>query len=201
MLQIGPVKVGEHEHRKLVLSMFEQKPPFKHGAESQGSENKKTIIFQNPHCYCACRSACSRTPGFLEVLDWICPSWLRTQAIRNKTALALWDLDSAQTTLYRRGSAEETAGHLLQCPLLPSRCTLSDLSHSVVGARDAAASSKKFLGQNLGKFRQIWAKVIKIWANLNRFEQNQNLAFPKTLGLLRLCTSRWDTNHHHPHYT
>jgi len=41
-----------------------------------------------------------------------------------------------------------------------------------------------FLGG--AKFGQIWAKVIKIWANLIRFGQNQNLASPKTLNFLRL---------------
>jgi len=40
-----------------------------------------------------------------------------------------------------------------------------------------------FWGQNLGKFERnlgkIWAKVIKIVANLIRFGQNQNLASQK----------------------
>jgi len=40
------------------------------------------------------------------------------------------------------------------------------------------------LGNFLGK---IWTKVIKIWANLIRFGQNQNLASPKSFDLLRLC--------------
>jgi len=31
----------------------------------------------------------------------------------------------------------------------------------------------------MDKFRQIWAKENKIWANLIRFGQNQNLSFPK----------------------
>jgi len=37
-------------------------------------------------------------------------------------------------------------------------------------------------------FGKIWVKVIKIWANLIRFGQNQNLASPKTFDLLRLWT-------------
>jgi len=42
-------------------------------------------------------------------------------------------------------------------------------TYSAVGAgdaRDAAASPRKNLGQNLG---EIWAKIIKTWANLIRF--------------------------------
>jgi len=54
---------------------------------------------------------------------------------------------------------------------------------SVVGAGDAAAPPRKYFGQHFG---EIWAKVIKIWENLIRFGQNQNLAFPKTLDFLRL---------------
>jgi len=45
------------------------------------------------------------------------------------------------------------------------------------------------LGETLGKFGQDLAclgKRNKIWANLIRFAQNQNLASPKTLDLLRL---------------
>jgi len=52
-------------------------------------------------------------------------------------------------------------------------------------ACDAVAYPRTFFGQNLGTFRQIRAKVIKIWVNLIRFGQNQNLASPKTLTLLR----------------
>jgi len=62
--------------------------------------------------------------------------------------------------------------------------------NSTVGVKDAAAfHSKNFLGKtelisaDLVRFRQnegdIWTKVI-------RFEQNQNLASPKTFDLLRL---------------
>jgi len=36
----------------------------------------------------------------------------------------------------------------------------------------------------LGK---IWAKVIKTWANLIKFGQNQNLTSPITFELLWLC--------------
>jgi len=46
-----------------------------------------------------------------------------------------------------------------------------------------------FLSQIWAKFGnlgEIWAKVIKIWANLIRFGQNENLASPKTLDILRL---------------
>jgi len=43
------------------------------------------------------------------------------------------------------------------------------------------------LGEMWEKLGQIWAKVNKIWANLIRFGQNQSLASPKTLDLLRIC--------------
>jgi len=54
---------------------------------------------------------------------------------------------------------------------------------SAVRAGNAAAFPRKIF---LAKFGQIWAKVIKIWANLIRFGQNRNHASPKTLDLLRL---------------
>jgi len=43
---------------------------------------------------------------------------------------------------------------------------------SAVGAGNAAALPRK-------NFEQIWAKVIKVWANLVRF--GQNLAIPKNI--------------------
>jgi len=71
--------------------------------------------------------------------------------------------------------------------------------YSAVGAGDAgstAASPGKYFWANLSeiwaKFGQIWAKVIKIWANMIKFEQNQNLASPKTFDLLRLWLYRLD---------
>jgi len=36
-----------------------------------------------------------------------------------------------------------------------------------------------FWGKISAKFGQIWTKVIKIWAYLIRFGQNQNLVSPK----------------------
>jgi len=51
------------------------------------------------------------------------------------------------------------------------------LTNSDVGAGDAAVSHMKF---SWAKFRRkIGAKVIKIWVNLIRFGQNQNLTFQK----------------------
>jgi len=68
--------------------------------------------------------------------------------------------------------------------------TLASPKTSTVGAGDAAASPKKNFwakfGRKLWKIWQIWANLIKIWANLIKFEQNQNLASPKTFYLLRL---------------
>jgi len=62
-----------------------------------------------------------------------------------------------------------------------------------VGAGDAALSPRKFFGIKFkmwAKFEQnlceILAKVIKIWAILIRFGQNQNLSSPKTFDLLQL---------------
>jgi len=58
-----------------------------------------------------------------------------------------------------------------------------------VDAEDATASLANCYGAKLIRFDQnlseIWAKVIKIWANLIRFGQNQNLASSKTFNLLR----------------
>jgi len=42
-------------------------------------------------------------------------------------------------------------------------------------------------GAKLIRFGEIWAKVIKIWANLVRFGQNQHLASLKTFDILQLC--------------
>jgi len=75
-------------------------------------------------------------------------------------------------------------------------CT-ETFDRSTVEARDAegltSKSHRKFWGEaKLIRFGQIWldlgeiwAKVIKICANLIRFGQNQNLASSKTFNLLR----------------
>jgi len=66
-----------------------------------------------------------------------------------------------------------------------------------VGAGDVSAFHSTFWGKNvldLGKFGWIWEKLrrnvgkisAKDFANLIRFGQNQNLASPKTVYLLRL---------------
>jgi len=58
---------------------------------------------------------------------------------------------------------------------------------SAVGAGDegnAAASSRKFFGQNLDKSERNLGK--SDWVNLIRFGQNQNLTSPKTLQFARL---------------
>jgi len=73
--------------------------------------------------------------------------------------------------------------------------------HGIAPGSTVGESPRKVFGQNLGEvwaiwtkfgrkeltnLGKIWEKVIKIWANLIGFGQNQNLASPKTLDFLRL---------------
>jgi len=60
---------------------------------------------------------------------WKCLNRLRTRVVRSKSTLAQWGLYSG-ANMCRCGSAEDTAGHLRRCPLLPRGCTLLDLSNN-----------------------------------------------------------------------
>jgi len=72
-----------------------------------------------------------------------------------------------------------------------------DIKTSTIGAGDAAASPSRFLGgkihynwANLLRFgrnlSKIWVNLGEIWAKVIRFGQNQYLASPKSVDLLRL---------------
>ena len=60
---------------------------------------------------------------------WKCRNRLRTGVVRSKSTLAQWGLNSGPA-LCRCDSAEDTAGHLLRCPLPSRGCALLDLSNN-----------------------------------------------------------------------
>ena len=61
--------------------------------------------------------------------DWRCLNRLQTGTVKTQNTLAKWGFHNGPT-LCKCGTADDTAEHLLGCPLLSQKCSRDDLSPS-----------------------------------------------------------------------
>ena len=59
--------------------------------------------------------------------DWRCLNRLRTGTVKTQSTLAKWGFHNG-LTLCKCGTADDTAEHLLGCPLLSQKCSQDNLS-------------------------------------------------------------------------
>ena len=59
--------------------------------------------------------------------DWTCLNRLQTGTVKTRSTLAKWGFHNGPT-LCKCGTADDTAKHLLGCPLLSQKCSRDDLS-------------------------------------------------------------------------
>ena len=98
------------------------------------SEEMRIELWKNRLGECPLKLAFNIEPAEVVALghqapwkDWRCLNQIRTETVKTRSTLAKWGFHNGPT-LCKCNTADDTAAHLLGCPLLSQKCSQDNLS-------------------------------------------------------------------------